>query len=158
MTRLRLLPLLLAMLAAPVAAQEWRIQWARDPETNCRVWSPEQVVNFQVRWLGPCPNGYATGRGVAIWYADGRELRRDEGDFRDGKLAGFGVRVERDGSRYEGTWRASRAHGEGRLVAPDGNIFEGFWNNGCLNNGSRPAGVGIAPIDCNEGRRTNAGP
>lgn len=158
MSRLRVALLILVALGSSSRAEERRIQWLADPYSQCRVWSPEAESNVEVRWLGPCPKGYATGRGVAVWYQNGKQLRRDEGDFRDGKLAGFGVRLESDGSRYEGSWRQSRAHGEGKLTTSDGNVFEGFFNNGCFKDGTSPAGIGVAAVDCAANGRTNSGP
>lgn len=140
-----------ALLICPVAfAQETSssARWISDPANGCRVWSDAPARNETVRWNGPCPNGYAQGRGVLQWYIDGSPARRDEGEFRDGKLSGAGSRIEPDGGRYEGLWRGSRAHGEGRYVAPNGNVFEGFWHNGCLDQGTRRIWVGAAPAEC----------
>jgi len=123
-------------------------RWISDPTNGCRVWSPAPSPNETIAWNGGCLGGYAQGRGVLQWYVDGRPARRDEGEFRDGKLTGAGLRVEPDGGRYEGFWRGGRAHGAGRYVAPDGNVFEGFWRNGCPDQGANARQVGASPGEC----------
>jgi hypothetical protein len=157
MSSLRVLLLaVLAGLSAPLHAQQQlqmapppsEARWVSDPTTGCRVWSANPMENEGAQWFGPCPNGYAQGRGVLQWLVDGKPVRRDEGDFRDGKLTGPGTRTEADGARYEGFWRASRAHGAGRYVTPDGNVFEGFWRNGCVRPEGQHTPVGMVPPEC----------
>ena len=148
--------LLLLLLPAGEAAAQQQIQmpppgearWIADPQTGCRVWSAGSAGNAAIQWNGPCPNGFAQGRGTLQWFVNGRPAWRDEGEFRDGKLAGAGIRTESDGTRYEGFWRGSKAHGAGRYISPDGNILEGFWRDGCLRHGEQRMQVGVAPTEC----------
>jgi hypothetical protein len=150
-----LLVLLTFLLPSPPAMAEQQLQmappaarWIADARSGCRVWSASPAANETIQWTGACSQGFAQGRGTLQWFIDGRPAWRDEGDFRDGKLAGAGTRTEPDGTRYEGFWRGSQPHGAGRYLTPNGDILEGFWRNGCLRHGERLMQIGTTPTDC----------
>jgi hypothetical protein len=150
---LRVLILVLLPLSQAAAQQQLQMperpaRWIADPHSGCRVWVASPAGNETIEWTGACAYGFAQGRGTLQWFVDGRPAWRDEGEFRDGKLGGAGIRIEPDGTRYEGFWRGSQAHGAGRYVTPAGDIFEGFWRNGCLRHGERHMQVGAAPTEC----------
>jgi hypothetical protein len=130
----RLLLIAALLFCGPAFAQQ--MGWVVDSESGCRAWGLKRASHLpagdiSVRWSGDCRHGYVNGRGTLQWFVNGRPAGRDEGEFRDGKLYGFGVRMTQDGARYEGDWRLGQAHGNGRYVAPNGNVLEGFWVNGC---------------------------
>ena len=139
---------LAGIFTAPALAQTPTAGWVTDTQTGCQVWNADPHDANSASWSGLCPLGYAEGVGVVKWYANGKLVRRDEGEFREGKLAGPGSRLDRDGAQFQGFWRNSRAHGEGRYIAPDGKIIEGTWKNGCLSQGTRQVRIGASPAEC----------
>lgn len=50
-----------------------------------------------------------------------------EGQWKDGKRAGKGKQVWKDGAFYEGYWLNNMANGYGRLIHTDGDTYEGDW-------------------------------
>jgi hypothetical protein len=143
-----LLPLSQVLAQQQLQMPPLQARWIADLQSGCRVWSANSAGNETIEWTGACAGGFAQGRGTLQWFIDGRPAWRDEGEFRDGKLAGAGTRIEPDGARYEGFWRGSQAHGAGRYVTPDGNVFEGFWRNGCPRHGERHMQVGAESTEC----------
>jgi hypothetical protein len=42
----------------------------------------------------------------------------------------LGLYIWKDGERYEGEWRDGKFHGKGIKTLPDGTIFDGDWEDG----------------------------
>ena len=78
--------------------------------------------------------GRLTLRGESLESAGG--MKEYEGNFRDGRMEGYGVAVFAGRERYEGSWRAGRMHGRGgRYYFPhptDGSevVFRCDWQEG----------------------------
>jgi hypothetical protein len=49
----------------------------------------------------------------------------------------LGLYIWKDGERYEGEWKDGKFHGKGIKTLPDGTVFDGEWNEG------RPFGTGL---------------
>ncbi len=158
-----LFPLLAALLVAAVlagcagsgstSATPGRPDWIRDAQSGCAVWNPIPQAGETITWSGGCADGRAHGRGTLVFYQNGQERHRYDGDFKGGYLDGHvmystpdGYRFEgmyaKDqkvkgverylGYRYEGEFRNDRFHGQGVLTWPDGRVEKGLWENGAL--------------------------
>lgn len=53
-----------------------------------------------------------------------------EGQFRCGKMQGFGQMWFRDGKRYKGQFRNDLPSGKGRMFGRNGDIQTGVWEKG----------------------------
>jgi len=78
----------------------------------------------------------------AIAYIDGPSkilLSNGEyylGNFKAGKLTGYGEYADTDGNHYEGDFLDDKKHGEGVLVSKNGNVVQrGNWNQDRLDKG-----------------------
>ena len=50
------------------------------------------------------------------------------GDFKDGKMHGFGTYYHKDGRKYIGQWEKDRRHGQGTKYKIDGSVKRsGIW-------------------------------
>ena len=116
------------VLASPVFAQS-KGDWIADQKTSCKVWDPNPSPGQSITWTGDCANGLAQGRGTLQWFFDGKPGQSDEGEFRDGKLQGHGVRAFSSGSRYEGEFKDGVREGQGVEVYGDGSRYEGGWKD-----------------------------
>lgn len=65
---------------------------------------------------------------------------RYEGEFRNGKLNGFGTLIYTQGDRYVGHWRDDQRDGFGTYTHPNGNKYAGQWKEG------KPHGQGISSL------------
>ena len=63
-----------------------------------------------------------------------------EGEGRNDKQYGEGVKTWPDGGRYEGEYANGERHGQGVYTYPDGTRYEGEWRNG-----EKWSGVETAP-------------
>ena len=138
----------LALPALAQPSQQAKPDWIADPANGCRVWNPYPLPNESIRWSRQCPDGTLQGHGVLEWFKDGKLTERTEGDFRDGKLNGWGTYRKADGSRYDGVFQNGRPHGQGKAVYRDGRIYEGAWNNGCWQEGNRRGAMFATEEEC----------
>ena len=71
-----------------------------------------------------------------------------EGQFKDGKLDGFGRVIYEDLSWYSGELKAGTKHGQGTLNLPDGTKKTEFWLDDGVNCNGRilPADRSKAPV------------
>lgn len=122
--------------------------WIADPANGCRAWNPYPQANESIRWSGPCSDRMLQGHGVLEWFKDGKLVERSEGDFRDGRLNGWGIYRNATGSRYDGIWLNGRPHGQGKAVYRNGDVYEGIWINGCLQEGSRRSAMFATEEQC----------
>ncbi|MCY0915797.1 MORN repeat-containing protein [Massilia antarctica] len=160
-TRVLMLPLLLSLLL-PLAARS---------EEACKLALPDAAPGDDMRWQGPCKDGYAHGMGVIekrtsdvnTWRYEGMvEAGRPHGkgylmyypgheyggEFRDGLRDGTGTSVNQVGDRYKGQWKAGKREGKGAIVYTLGGSYDGEWKN------DRPNGNGVALYS--SGRRVGA--
>ncbi|KAJ8952817.1 hypothetical protein NQ318_008138, partial [Aromia moschata] len=49
------------------------------------------------------------------------------GDWKNGRMEGFGVRIYNDGSFYIGHWKCNKRHGHGRMWYADKSFYDGDW-------------------------------
>ncbi|WP_167399859.1 MORN repeat-containing protein [Massilia violaceinigra] len=139
---LLLLPLLaLALLLAPAARAEQCALALRGLETGA-----------DLRWRGPCKEGFAHGEGVIEKHGNERKPWRYagmvergrphgrghltsypgneySGEFRDGLQEGQGVSLNLLGDRYQGEWKAGKREGKGSIVYALGGRYDGEWKN-----------------------------
>lgn len=54
---------------------------------------------------------------------------RYDGEWRDDKPNGRGVKTWAKGDRYDGEWKDGKQFGRGILYHPDGRSEEGSWEN-----------------------------
>ena len=159
---LRHFPALVLSLLLPLAAH------AEEP---CKLALPDAAKGDDMRWQGPCKDGYAHGVGVIekrtigvdtwryegmveqgrphgkgyLMYYPGYEY---DGEFRDGLREGTGTSVNQFGDRYDGQWKAGKREGKGAIVYTLGGRYDGEWMN------DRPTGKGVALYG--SGRRVDA--
>lgn len=106
--------------------------------TECANWvnnvaNGAQTVknpNGQVVFSGSMTNGKKEGR--CMWY-DERERATLEGEFKDDKLEGRGLKRFDNGQVYEGDFKKGVEEGRGILTMVDGRKFEGPFSNGKAN-------------------------
>jgi len=122
---------LMLTIVCGVGAQQPQLRpdWIADPKTGCRVWNSNPQPGETVNWDGSCLNGRAEGRGTLQWFKDGNPSGRYEGEYRDGRLSGWGVSTFADGARYEGEYREGKLSGPGVFTFADGGRYEGEWRD-----------------------------
>ena len=116
--------------------------------SGCFVWNGEPKSNETALWAGRCENGRVSGKGTMIWRYEGNRTQRVDGEFRDDKQTGRGIRNYPSGNRYDGEWQDNKANGAGRYVWTDGQVFNGFWHDGCYRDGTRRVAVGVDLSSC----------
>lgn len=94
---------------------------------------------------GDCENGEGS-----FAYADGTKY---DGQFKKGKLHGFGTRVFSNGDKHVGSYNNNHPHGAGTMFFADGTKKEGEWVEGeYMGNAFREMGIeGCIKGDCNNG-------
>jgi len=125
----RLAPVIAAMIVVSPAIAQQNGDWIADHKTGCKVWDPYPSSGQSIIWTGDCASGLAQGHGTLQWFHDGKSGERDEGEFKDGKQHGRGVRVFTNGSRYEGDFKDGKREGYGVEVYADGGRYEGGWKD-----------------------------
>ena len=111
----------LMVLHGPAAAGEW----LSDPETGCQVWSEEPQTGEKVFWTGPCADGKADAKGVAVTKIGDELYSRYEGDYAKGKRQGYGVLVFTGGVRYQGEFKDDLFDGSGIWSTIKGDRYDG---------------------------------
>src|SRR5262249_5944772 len=107
--------------------------WSVDAGTGCWVWNGDPHLDETVTWVGDCgPDGRATGQGIEEW-RHGPQVRRYEGEVRNGKAEGQGVDILANGDRYEGEFRDDKRHGRGIFVWANGDRYEGEFRDDTRN-------------------------
>ena len=75
--------------------------WMHDRRAGCLIYHPAVVgPNESVTWSGACADGFATGRGVAVWSENGKDGQRDEATLDHGLRNGPAVLRFPDGTAY----------------------------------------------------------
>lgn len=64
--------------------------------------------------------------GLYIW----KDGERYEGEWKDGKFHGKGIKTLPDGTVFDGEWFEGRPFGSGMCKYPDGAKYTGNWLNG----------------------------
>ena len=112
-----------ALLFVSIAAHAG--EWIADSKTNCKIWNDNPQPNETISWSGECVDGYAAGTGVNIWYKDGKESERYEGEMKKGKHDGKGTATLANGLKYEGDWVDGKSHGKGTATLANGDKYTG---------------------------------
>lgn len=99
--------------------------WLADSATGVKLWNPAPIAGETVEWLGAAQE--ANGPGIAVWRISGTESEQAAGEWKAGKLDGYGVWQHNSGARYEGQWKNGRKHGLGVYTWPDGKRFCGRY-------------------------------
>ena len=60
----------------------------------------------------------------------GTDWIKYEGEFRNGKMDGFGEMWFHDGKRYKGQFRDDMPEGKGRMFGRNGEVQNGVWSQG----------------------------
>jgi hypothetical protein len=82
-------------LVAPAGVGRW-IAASQGPKvSNAYRWHDETI-----EWSGVCGSGFAGGNGVVRWLKCGREIGREDGEFRGGMMSGKGSRGIDNGDYY----------------------------------------------------------
>jgi hypothetical protein len=125
----RLALALLALIVVSPAFAQPNGDWIADQKTSCKVWDAHPSPGQSITWTGDCANGLAQGHGTLQWFSDGKSGEKDEGEFKDGKQQGRGVRVFSNGARYEGDFNGGKREGQGVEVYAGGGRYEGGWKD-----------------------------
>lgn len=102
--------------------------WLADSTSGVRLWNPAPVVGETVEWLGAPQE--ATGPGIAVWRVNGVDSEQAAGEWKAGKLEGYGVWQHSSGARYEGQWKNGQKHGLGVYTWANGKRFCGRYLDG----------------------------
>lgn len=89
--------------------------WIKDATTGCWAANPDPEPLESITWTGQCADGLLSGAGTLSWYANGKLIGRDEGNFARGELSGHGKISFADGAVFEGEFP-----GRGMLTLPNG--------------------------------------
>jgi hypothetical protein len=104
--------------------------------SDCRIAPVDAPPISELRWSGPCRDGYAEGRGVLSWRSREGYRQTLEGTLVRGEIRGEATLKWDDGASYVGSFAGGRPHGQGYFRGPKGQ-YEGEYVNG------RPEGTGI---------------
>ncbi len=115
-------------------------EWATDAASGCKVWNPFPGPGETVEWKGLCRNGYANGKGVLTWFANGKRSSRTEGELRDGKTVGKQVVEYANGDRWEGEFLNDKRNGYSVYTWANGQRYEGEYRD------SKRNGFGVLTI------------
>jgi MORN repeat len=121
--------------------------WLADAKTGCKIWEGAPDPDEKISWSGECADGMAEGKGILQFFIGNDPAARYEGDLRNGRADGQGIRIDPDGTRYEGLWRNNAAEGFG-VYTKGGKRYEGTWTNGCLKLGADELAVGVTRESC----------
>ena len=119
--------IVVCLLLSPIGVKAG--EWTADNKTNCKVWNNDPQPNESVSWSGECVNGYASGSGILIWYKEGKETDRYEGQMNNGKRTGKGAYTWADGGKYVGDFVNDNSHGKGTRTWARGDRYEGDFVN-----------------------------
>lgn len=122
------------------------------------MWNPNPQPDESIHWTGSCRDGLADGTGILSWYGKDKtkEVEREAGGFRKGRMSGHGIQTfangnkvvgdfvdgrmngrgiltRADGERYAGSWRQGKWEGFGTLTWKNGDRYFGFWHDGKRN-------------------------
>ena len=64
-----------------------------------------------------------------MYYKNGDKY---EGDWKNDKFDGKGIKYYRNGDKYDGQWKNGQKNGYGIKYFKNGNKCEGFWKNGII--------------------------
>ena len=117
-----------ALLALTTIHADETSSWLTDPASGVKLWNPAPVAGETAEWLGAAQE--ATGPGVAIWRVNGADTEQAAGEWKAGKLDGYGVWRHSSGARYEGQWKNGQKHGLGVYTWADGKRFCGRYLDG----------------------------
>lgn len=101
---------LCGLLLLPLTAQAG--DWIED-QKGCKAWNPNPVPGESITWSGACKEGYATGRGIQIWFKNGKATGEKHEVEMQGGYHIKGISTFASGSRYEGGWVEGKKTGKG---------------------------------------------
>ena len=87
--------------------------------------SGKQMAPGEACGLGDVLHGHGQGQGVAS------EKDVYDGDWRDNRRHGRGIRRWPNGEEYSGEWVDGERHGKGTLKYANGSVLCGEWVHGC---------------------------
>lgn len=116
---------------------------------GCFLWRTHFHSDQITNWSGECREGTADGHGVYSVSA-GSEHTAYEGmdTMVGGKANRHWVEEWTGGGRYEGEWRNDKARGDGVRTTSAGFDFRGMWTHGCFGTRDHWAVVGSTPEAC----------
>lgn len=149
-----------ASLSLTLSLSLW-LPFGAHAEEACKLALLDAAKSDDMRWQGPCKDGYAHGVGVIEKRTTGVDTWRYEGmveqgrphgkgylmyfpgyeydgQFQGGLREGAGTSVNQFGDRYDGQWKAGKREGKGSIVYTLGGRYEGEWKN------DQPSGNGVA--------------
>jgi hypothetical protein len=118
--------------ATQVAVKPVPAGWIVDDTTNCATSNPNPTPNETIRWFGDCQDGRLHGEGTLIWYLNGRETERNEGNFRNGELHGEVVTTFADGTYIVGPYKQGARNGSFMVQLADGSHTQAHYEDGRL--------------------------
>ena len=105
---------------------------------NGKVWDAYPEKGQIPGWTGGVDsNGYASGKGVLIWYQDGQPGDKYEGTMVEGKMSGKGTYTWSEGTKYVGDFVNDMKVGKGVVTWTNGDKYVGdFANNSATGKGT----------------------
>lgn len=124
---------------------------------NCKYYTYTSSEDIYSTWSGNCKDGYLDGEGtlhVYDGYTDyiykGNMIKGQEngkgtskfevlvgiaplteytGDFKEGKIHGYGTQTDDYGNEYTGQWQENNMHGQGTYKYQNGDVYDGEFEN-----------------------------
>lgn len=118
--------LVFGLLGGPAMADGWIV----DPTNGCGTSNPFPKPKESISWRGACRDGKLDGQGMLVWYRDGVETERDQGNFRNGELDGEAVIAYPDGHVIIGSYREGTRDGEFIVTKPNGQVTVSEYKDG----------------------------
>ncbi|MCU7959676.1 MAG: hypothetical protein KZQ58_06685 [gamma proteobacterium symbiont of Bathyaustriella thionipta] len=126
------------LLGSPLWAAE--IQWISDPVSGCKVRADGVDLSKDViSWSGACVDQVAEGKGVLVWFRDGRLLGRYQGGMQQGRFHGNGLlaydnpqTAEHDYVQIQAQFKQGLIDGRTKIKKPSGDQFDGWLRTSSL--------------------------
>ena len=73
-------------------------EWITSKE-GAKLWNPNPQANESCSWTGEKDTrGYATGRGLVVWFVEGRVVEASQGNYSSGRSVGTGIILDASGN------------------------------------------------------------
>lgn len=104
-----------------------------DGLSNCGVFDAERTAAVRATWSGECVQGFASGRGTAVFTRLNHTRETISATFLGGRVQDGPASIQwSDGARFEGAISSGKPNGAGVLTRANGDRFDGVWKQGSL--------------------------
>ena len=105
--------------------------WIIDEENQCTYYTSQNAANRHITWDGICQDNKVHGIGTLTLYEENLPIIEYKGSLTSGIIEGYGKLVFlTDGDVYEGEFKNGKVSGFGHFYNDDGDHYEGNYING----------------------------